>query len=913
MTDRLAGYVYRKSHVINPQAGAGTNYPVCVRVIRGTGVDGTESYEDLTIGKVYVEDKCKSDFGDIRFTKTDGITELKYWMEKSTNELFQGVKYGSNPVLTGANQCYGSVLKVGSVYHYYYAYGNIPWHIGHSTSNDGITWTPDAANPVLSAGGAGTWDSYDVWCPMVWKEGNTWYMLYVGRKASVYYIAMGLATSTDGTIWTKDPANPVLTGGAGQWDENDIESFGLIKVDSTYYCFYDTLNHRTPRMMGVATSTDLHTWTKDPANPTFYSEDVAEYNGYFCAAVYKSGNYYYFIVTHRHDPITTFEIFRDTSPTFHVGTREFLGEIISKGTVGQWDAGGVDTPWVMHDDINMDLTGATPKIYYSGVDGAGAVLATGYFTVETPSPEYAVFWVKIEDSLESSSQTIYVYYGKADATTTSSGVDVFIFFDDFSVPIDWTNKWQSNNNGKYNVDAGRLKIAGDASNQPICTKNNYIDVCVSVQMRNSLLNKQSLFAFEQVAKGITSKDLLYISADQNKIQYYLNGNLTDTNVIINLESYYHHKYYIPASGNATLFLYDFLGAQVGTKTGTPAYRTIYPSLQALIANSINYADDFYVRKYISPEPTHGAWGSQEGNYILTITCATVSVTVKIDGVEYETPFADAFDPNVEVDLEFFETEPVHGAGTVDYWRRYYWNRWDDGETSKTRTITIDEPKSFAIILDEKYITPYQEDDLREDDASILITMPESHSVNSKLFQKWSEDSSTNRIKSVVLDDNETFTALFFSILTATITEILGGVDTYSYVTIVVPSHLGGLPSLVYIEENIPVILAKLNIFERYIVKRNVNSIEVTMENYLIKLKMVRINVSKLEKFMIDLYKDKSYILLSETEKKYLQDIQTIVLNKEISTLTFDFEEFIKKLEKHKKKSLAVRKIKSLED
>jgi len=64
---------YRKSHVINPSSGAGTNYQVKIITHFTSGTDSGEN--------VYLEAKCRSDFGDIRFTDDDGITLLDYWME----------------------------------------------------------------------------------------------------------------------------------------------------------------------------------------------------------------------------------------------------------------------------------------------------------------------------------------------------------------------------------------------------------------------------------------------------------------------------------------------------------------------------------------------------------------------------------------------------------------------------------------------------------------------------------------------------------------------------------------------------------------------------------------------------------------------------------------------------------------
>lgn len=74
----LSGWQYRKSHNINGSSvGAVENYQVRITVHYGSGTDNGEH--------VYLNGKCRTDFGDIRFTKSDGITELYYWMEKKVD------------------------------------------------------------------------------------------------------------------------------------------------------------------------------------------------------------------------------------------------------------------------------------------------------------------------------------------------------------------------------------------------------------------------------------------------------------------------------------------------------------------------------------------------------------------------------------------------------------------------------------------------------------------------------------------------------------------------------------------------------------------------------------------------------------------------------------------------------------
>jgi len=73
----LSGWTYRKSHIINQQTGAGTDYPIKIKVHYGSGTDSGED--------VYLNSHCRTDFGDVRFTDDDGVSELDYWMEKKVD------------------------------------------------------------------------------------------------------------------------------------------------------------------------------------------------------------------------------------------------------------------------------------------------------------------------------------------------------------------------------------------------------------------------------------------------------------------------------------------------------------------------------------------------------------------------------------------------------------------------------------------------------------------------------------------------------------------------------------------------------------------------------------------------------------------------------------------------------------
>jgi hypothetical protein len=84
----LTNWRYRKSHVINAQAGAGTNYQIPIKTYFTSGTDGIETVNYLVMGKVYLNSHSKTDFGDVRFTSSDGSTLLDYWMETKSDSNY---------------------------------------------------------------------------------------------------------------------------------------------------------------------------------------------------------------------------------------------------------------------------------------------------------------------------------------------------------------------------------------------------------------------------------------------------------------------------------------------------------------------------------------------------------------------------------------------------------------------------------------------------------------------------------------------------------------------------------------------------------------------------------------------------------------------------------------------------------
>jgi predicted GH43/DUF377 family glycosyl hydrolase len=142
--------------------------------------------------------------------------------------------------------------------------------IGVATSPDGVNWEKAAENPVIDSGSAGEWDESFVESPSVVKLSGTFYMWYTGVDSQSRY-RIGLATSEDGIHWIKNPANPVFSPDASnEWENAVVYAPAVIRDIDQFVMFYVGLNAGTflnAMRIGMATSTDGVSWTRPQSVP----------------------------------------------------------------------------------------------------------------------------------------------------------------------------------------------------------------------------------------------------------------------------------------------------------------------------------------------------------------------------------------------------------------------------------------------------------------------------------------------------------------------------------------------------------------------------------------------------------------------------------------------------------------------
>jgi len=238
-----------------------------------------------------------------------------------------------------------------------------------SISSNGHKFIPSVS---VMLGEPDGWDR-GIDCATVFQEGPMWYMLYRGHNGEKFIpYAIGLAGSFDGYSWFKCADNPVMVPEAGAWDGQYIGSdlhapfdpWGIIKVEDTYYMWFNSEHPSTCRTTGLATSKDLVNWKRDAKNPIFE-------NGKFCMSPFKYKDNFYLIVTaggFKRDGTNRFELYRDKKPTFYPEDREYLGVILNCGTKGEFDDLYIDGPNVLTSDIqrNPIIEDGKIKLYYTG-------------------------------------------------------------------------------------------------------------------------------------------------------------------------------------------------------------------------------------------------------------------------------------------------------------------------------------------------------------------------------------------------------------------------------------------------------------------------------------------------------------------------------------------------------------------
>jgi sucrose-6-phosphate hydrolase SacC (GH32 family) len=169
---------------------------------------------------------------------------------------------------------------------------NSRWSVCLATSKDGLIWTKHPANPVLTIG-PDTFDDRLVGDPSVIVDQGIYKMWYsaTGSSGRGYY-KICYATSEDGVTWTKS-SGPVLEASLDGPDNSSVRGPSVMKSAKGYEMWYRGIptgaNNWT---ICYATSLDGVTWERYPGNPVLVGDPAGwDSNIWFPRVVLEEDRY----------------------------------------------------------------------------------------------------------------------------------------------------------------------------------------------------------------------------------------------------------------------------------------------------------------------------------------------------------------------------------------------------------------------------------------------------------------------------------------------------------------------------------------------------------------------------------------------------------------------------------------------
>lgn len=190
------------------------------------------------------------------------------------------------------------------------AFNGKGYHSFVAESDDLIHWR----NPRLAMGfgpegefdhggcvvGAYLYRSYDIKAPRILKRRNGKYWTLYGcyPRQGGYELRPGyegVACSDDGLVWRRAKPAYILSvhePGVGAWEKDCIYQPWLVEHRGRFYNFYNAANGGVEQT-GLATSTDLLTWTRHPENPVVRNRPGG-YDEQFCSdpKVFRDGDHW---------------------------------------------------------------------------------------------------------------------------------------------------------------------------------------------------------------------------------------------------------------------------------------------------------------------------------------------------------------------------------------------------------------------------------------------------------------------------------------------------------------------------------------------------------------------------------------------------------------------------------------------
>ena len=611
---QLSGWSYHKEHeIVGSTAGAVSNYPMLIRVNYGDGYD----YD----GDVFVQGKCKTDFGDIRFVDSDQQTLLNYWLEeiyvKSDSTYFYVLSREKLVMSPEAGTWYSTglhsldIVEFNSGGYKYWGYfsgtdsGNaesVDSDIGLARSNDLINWDVYGTSPILTNRRGAT----------VALVSGTIHMFATADFPDDTYIVH--LTSTDGITFGNEEI--VVPPSTGKKNQNPFIYHN--PNDNKWYLYYFHLDGTT-RYIKARSASDINDLdTASDVTVLSSSSTIAWPTIYYS----EEDNKYYLLCEVYEDDEWRVKAWYSDSPTS--GFTPCANSLILTAQRA------CPTIRKFGDKLLLSYSHRIGTVW----DNRIAFLST----------RAADFWVKIPNIPASpDTVTIYMYYGKSDAASLSDPENVFPFCDMFSGSAVDSSKWNSftQNGGSITVSDGVVSFYADSqagSTAEIWTKttwgNNYA-IRYKAKYPELVNARYSMAGFTNrddpdwfmLTASEASHICLWALTERVTARHNDAGSYSE----MNISQGAYHVYELRRTSSKVQGLEDDGIYSASVTTDLPVGE-IYVGLGSetnpdagTVSATTFYVDWIVIRPYVDPEPSHGEWGSEEALVCKSVTILNMDV------------------------------------------------------------------------------------------------------------------------------------------------------------------------------------------------------------------------------------------------------------------------------------------------
>ncbi len=235
-----------------------------------------------------------------------------------------------------------------------------------------------------------------------------------------------------------------------------------------------------------------------------------------------------------------------------------------------------------------------------------------YWVEETYLGENATVWVEIATDLSSSNQTIFLYYGNSEVSTTSNGTNTFLLFDDFEDGIK-DSQWDSG--GSPSESDGKLNCTGTQL-EYYQSSSTFLYAAAMAQLSVDGIgtSASSYFGFNpNTAAGVEPSEMFYFDNDEDDPQHRLwSGTFSEGYTYTNISQVEEKStYQVLWNNSVAKFIRN--GELLDTHTTYVAKSAMPVILESYHTSGVIVFDWVSVRKYVDPEPILGGWKIQENN------------------------------------------------------------------------------------------------------------------------------------------------------------------------------------------------------------------------------------------------------------------------------------------------------------